>query len=170
MDTRGRKNDLKTFKNVCHGKVVSGFLVHTMDWKHPETTRKFRDAYERQYRKPFKPHIRDAVRTFLQLCLNVKLNKYDSTIFGLKVTQPKEGKYRYLKLTPDEFNRSMIWLESEVCKGLCEQAKIGHTALLAHWSIAISSFGRPSAVLALETRALRNHKDTMLDFTLRETK
>ncbi|AFU59708.1 hypothetical protein Ngar_c27870 [Candidatus Nitrososphaera gargensis Ga9.2] len=171
--TRGQKDDLRTFKNLCYGKVVPTFKINPVYWRHPETTKQFRDSYEKRFKAPFKPHIRDAVRTFLQLCLGVRLTKYDSAILGLKVVAPNEGKYRYLKLTKDEFDKAERWLESDECKQLCEQQGIRHSALLCHWAIAISSFGRPSSVLALETRAIENHgflNRTALHFMLQESK
>lgn len=168
---------IAAFLKICYGEVAKEFRINPNLWKHPDSTEKFYLEYKAEHKKELFQYQIDSIRAFYSVCLGIQLTKGESEHLGLAPVQEK-GKYKTAKLTKEEIEFCTNWIESsEECRELAKIEGIELDRLKAHWAFSLESFGRPSMILVILTKAVepyqyefQGQKGTLLKWFMYESK
>lgn len=172
-----QRQAIKDFQNICYGYTVPGFTINPGKWQYPQTNELLYRAFKRANPNlaTFSPNVVKALRSFLQACLRVQIQpkSYEAKLLGLTVVVKNAGKYRYTKLTKEQFQKAIEFLESSQCKEMCEKVLFTTDRIQAHFAFATEGFGRPSRVLTIESEKIERRLDgdrKILEWRQLETK
>lgn len=151
---------VNTFQAICYGELAETFTINPMNWQHPQDTDRLYQAYKAKFGHEYPKHVIEALKAFLSYCKKVVFTNSDNSIsfYGLRAQQ-SEGKYRYVKLTPQELAYSIAWLNDDRGKTAAQKAGLELDRLKAHFAYALEGFPRPSSCLTIEIDRIEKHRD-----------
>lgn len=144
------------FQSICWGKAASTFKAHPDLWTRDswvELARKFVNAYQLDHpNKKIPARWLHSIKSFVKDCLQIQPTPDQLRRAGLIVSALK-GKHNLLKLTKEEIDKAIAWMETEGIK-LAPMYGLEPERLLAHFGLSMESCARPSRTLTIETERI----------------